>query len=164
MCQLFTLVTLWLTRSQGSHSPAPWENSVWNIASSKKEKNPKLKLGFQLWCITFTSWLSWKILSQTIMSQEPSAWYNQKLKKKYYPSIHPFIHLATLSKYGLKGWCQPLSCVQLFVMPCTLTRQASLLMGFSRQEYWSGLPFPSQGIFLTQGSNTGLLHCIFVKQ
>ena len=104
MCQLFTLVTLWLTRSQGSHSPAPWENSIWNIASSKKEKNPKLKLGFQLWCVTFTSWLSWKILSQTIMSQEPSAWYNQKLKKKqHYPSIHPFIHLSTLSKYGLKG-------------------------------------------------------------
>ena len=30
-------------------------------------------------------------------------------------------------------------------------------MRFSRQEYWSGLPFPSQGIFL--GSNPGLLHC-----
>ena len=32
-------------------------------------------------------------------------------------------------------------------------------MGFSRQEYWSGLPFPSPGIFLTQGLNLGLLHC-----
>ena len=30
-------------------------------------------------------------------------------------------------------------------------------MGFSRQEYWSGLPFLLQGIFLTQGSNPGLL-------
>ena len=29
----------------------------------------------------------------------------------------------------------------------------------SRQEYWSGLPFPSPGIFPTQGSNPGLLHC-----
>ena len=28
-------------------------------------------------------------------------------------------------------------------------------MGFSWQEYWSGLPFPSPGIFLTQGSNPG---------
>jgi len=28
-------------------------------------------------------------------------------------------------------------------------------MRFSGQEYWSGLPFPSQGIFLTQGSNPG---------
>ena len=28
-----------------------------------------------------------------------------------------------------------------------------------RQEYWSGLPFPFPGIFLTQGLNLGLLHC-----
>ena len=27
------------------------------------------------------------------------------------------------------------------------------------QEYWSGLPFPSPGIFPTQGSNPSLLHC-----
>ena len=32
-------------------------------------------------------------------------------------------------------------------------------MGFSRQEYWSGLPFPSPGVFPTQGLNPGLLHC-----
>ena len=29
-------------------------------------------------------------------------------------------------------------------------------LGFSRQEHWSGLPFPSQGIFPTQGSNPGI--------
>jgi len=37
--------------------------------------------------------------------------------------------------------------------------QAPLSMGFSRQEYWSGLPFPSPGNFPTQGSNPGLPHC-----
>ena len=37
--------------------------------------------------------------------------------------------------------------------------QAHPSMGFSRQEYWSGLPFPSPENFLTQGSNPGLLHC-----
>ena len=31
-------------------------------------------------------------------------------------------------------------------------------MEFSRQEYWSGLPFHSPGELLTQGSNLGLLH------
>ena len=31
-------------------------------------------------------------------------------------------------------------------------------MGFSRQEYWSGLSFPSPGIFPTQGSKPSLLH------
>ena len=31
------------------------------------------------------------------------------------------------------------------VTPWTVARQASLFMGFSSQEYWSGLPFPSPG-------------------
>ena len=33
--------------------------------------------------------------------------------------------------------------VRLFATPWTLAHQASPSMGFSRQEYWSGLPFPS---------------------
>ena len=38
-----------------------------------------------------------------------------------------------------------LSHVQLFVTLWTVARQASPSMGFSRQEYWSRLPFPSPG-------------------
>ena len=38
-----------------------------------------------------------------------------------------------------------LSRVQLFSTPWTVAYQASASMGFSRQEYWSGLPFPSPG-------------------
>ena len=38
-----------------------------------------------------------------------------------------------------------LSHVQLFATPWTVAYQASPSMGFSRQEYWSGLPFPSPG-------------------
>ena len=41
----------------------------------------------------------------------------------------------------------------------TLAHQAPLSVGFSRQEYWSGLSFPFPGDFLTHGSNPGLLHC-----
>ena len=47
---------------------------------------------------------------------------------------------------GLKVKVKLLSHVQLFVTPWTIAYQASPSMGFSRQEYWSGLPFPSQGI------------------
>ena len=36
-----------------------------------------------------------------------------------------------------------LSRVRLFATPWTVAHQAPLCMGFSRQEYWSGLPFPS---------------------
>ena len=38
-----------------------------------------------------------------------------------------------------------LSRVRLFATPWTVAYQAPLSMGFSRQEYWSGLPFPSPG-------------------
>ena len=38
-----------------------------------------------------------------------------------------------------------LSCVQLFATPWTVAYQDPRSMGFSRQEYWSGLPFPSPG-------------------
>ena len=38
-----------------------------------------------------------------------------------------------------------LSRVQLFVTPWTAACQASLSMEFSRQEYWSKLPFPTSG-------------------
>ena len=40
---------------------------------------------------------------------------------------------------------QSLSRVQLFATPWTVTCQTPLSMGFSRQEYWRGLPCPSPG-------------------
>ena len=45
----------------------------------------------------------------------------------------------------LLGFWQSLSRVRLFATPWTVAYQAPLSMGFSRQEYWSGLPFPSPG-------------------
>ena len=49
--------------------------------------------------------------------------------------------------WNLEKW-YVLSCfshVQLFVTLWTVARQAPLSMGFSRQEHWSGLPFPPPG-------------------
>ena len=51
------------------------------------------------------------------------------------------------------------SCVQLFATQLTVACQAPLSMGFSRQEYWSGLSFPSPGDLPYQELNPGLLHC-----
>ena len=45
----------------------------------------------------------------------------------------------------LKVKVKSLSRVQLFVTPWTVAYQAPPSMGFSRQEYWSGLPFLSPG-------------------
>ena len=40
-----------------------------------------------------------------------------------------------------------LNCIQVFVTPWTVARQAPLSIGLSRQEYWSGLPFLPLGDF-----------------
>ena len=42
-----------------------------------------------------------------------------------------------------KAKVNPLSCVQLLATPWTVAYQAPPSMGFSRQEYWSGVPLPS---------------------
>ena len=44
-------------------------------------------------------------------------------------------------------------------MDCS--HQAPLFKEFSRQEYWNGLPFPSPGDLLTQGSNPSLLRYVY---
>ena len=51
-----------------------------------------------------------------------------------------------------------LSRVRLFATLWTVANQASLPMGFPRQEYWSGLPFPSPGDLPDPGLNLHLLH------
>ena len=43
--------------------------------------------------------------------------------------------------------------------PWTVACQAPLSMGFSRQECWSGFPFPSPGDLLDPGIEPSLLHC-----
>ena len=52
-----------------------------------------------------------------------------------------------------------LSRVRLFVTPWTVAYQVPPSMGFSRQEYWSGLPFPSPGDLPDPEIEPGLLHC-----
>ena len=49
---------------------------------------------------------------------------------------------------GVKVKVKLLSRVQLFATPWTVAHQAPPSMGFSWQEYWSGLPFPSPGNLL----------------
>ena len=50
---------------------------------------------------------------------------------------------------------KPLSCVPLFATPRAVAYQAPPSMGFSRQEYWSGLPFPSPGNLPNSGIEPG---------
>ena len=62
------------------------------------------------------------------------------------------VHGVTKSWIRLSDFSvQLLSCVRLFATPWTVAYQAPPSMGFSRQEYWSGLPFPSPGDFPDPG-------------
>ena len=80
----------------------------------------------------------------------------EKLPSQCRVPIHPhprfllvLIHSENEVAQSCPTLCDPMNC----------NPPASLSMGFSRQESWSGLPFPFQGIFPTQESNPGLLHC-----
>ena len=76
-----------------------------------------------------------------------SSWWDYKWGSRFWD-------LQTLASLGLVAK----SCPTL-VMPWTIAHQAPLSMVFPRQEYWSGLPFPSPEDLPTQGPNSGLLHC-----
>ena len=76
------------------------------------------------------------------------------------------IVLITIKVLVVEEEVLSLSCVQLFVTPWTAACQAPLSMGFSRQEYWSGWPFPSPGDLPDPGMEPrspalqGILYCL----
>ena len=69
-----------------------------------------------------------EILCLTLVRSSPS--------HKRSESLRSSVHACVLSCF---------SCVWLFVTPWAVTRRVPLSMGFSRQEYWSGLPCPPPG-------------------
>ena len=64
---------------------------------------------------------------------------------------------VSMGVFSLCMWS--LSVVSNSLWPHEGAHHAPPSMGFSRQEFWSGLPSPSPGDLLTQGLNPGLLHC-----
>ena len=72
------------------------------------------------------------------------------------------INAPELLQYTCCAMLSRFSCVWLFVALSTIAGQASLSMGFSKQEYWNGLPWLTQGILLTKESKLHLLHCRWI--
>ena len=97
------------------------------------------------WTVAHQTPLSMEFSRQEYWSGEPSL----SPGDLPYPVIKP--GCPTLQENslpsGLPNMCLWLSCVWLFATPWTVTRQAPLSLGFSRQKFWSGLPFPSPGDF-----------------
>ena len=75
-----------------------------------------------------------------------------KLWNQYFCDVHIG---GTNSILYMKVKVKSLSHVRLFATSRTVAYQAPLSMGFSRQEYWSGLPLPSPGDLLNQGIEPG---------
>ena len=63
-------------------------------------------------------------------------------------NLPPDYHVSDPLKFKMHACV--VSRVWLFSSPWTVVHQAPLSMGFSKQEYWSGLPFLSPGIFPTR--------------
>ena len=70
-----------------------------------------------------------------------SSWRTKLQQKKGFLIIKYTRFTLFVSKYKVKSLIR----IRLFATRWTVAYQASLSMGFSRQEYWSGLPFPSPG-------------------
>ena len=85
-----------------------------------------------------------------------------KLLFPFFPSVFyvsEFSHmcdLCCLLILKVRSRCtKSLSRLRLFATPWTAAYQAPLSMGFSRQEYWNGLPFPSPGDLPDPGIEPG---------
>ena len=87
------------------------------------------------------TWLKWLSSSSVYTYYNIYIWHNVCIYILY--SISYILYI--ISTLCIKKWSEvkSLSRVWLFATPWTVAYQASLSMGFSRQEYWSGLPFPS---------------------
>ena len=68
---------------------------------------------------------------------------------------HFIIHRNQTVAFNLYSEVKSLSHVWLFATQCTVAYQASQSIGFSRQGYWSGLPFPSPGDLTDPGIEPG---------
>ena len=72
----------------------------------------------------------------------PSLGFSRQEHWSGLPSPSPESNITHVS-YEEKWKCESLTRVRLFVTPWTVAHQAPLSTGFSRWEYWNGLPFPS---------------------
>ena len=98
------------------------------------------------------AYILWTIFSSGYMPSEPN--------------LHQYLYCVSYSTwyssmYNRNVWSEvkSFSRVRLFATPWTVAHQAPPSLGFSRQEYWSGLPFPSPGDLPNPGIDPNLLYC-----
>ena len=129
MILYFSFPSLWIVfgDTYRCSSLCPFSNNYYLKSFWKVKMNAKWKF-----FISFTFW--------TTIQHNSSCICRNSCK---WSTPNPLSNLVTFCR-NVKNVKLP-SCVRLFATPLTVACQAPLSMGFSRQEYWSGLPFPSPG-------------------
>ena len=128
------------------------------------EKSPEELLSFHLRLFSGTETLCGNKNKQALSLRNPrgkgSVWFREfmhyKIQIQNKPQGLQWNRKCSLLRGG--GCSATKSCPTLATL-WTVARQAPLPVGVSRQEYRSGLPVPSAGIFPTQGSKPGILPC-----
>ena len=128
--------------------PICWIQINWKLC--------KIRLWFYI--LIFKPRVKWQN-TQCILGYDISPWVQDISQRNPYSPLSRILSSSRTKIMKVK--VKLLSCVRFFVIPWTVACPAPLSMGFCRPEYWSGLPFPSPGIFPTHRSNQiqTLLHC-----
>ena len=126
-------------------------NTIWfrKMAGCLVEKETLLKTIIGLFCSLLYP-IAQSSLQYVVIKSLLNEWMHQWMHSWRQEQSRPFLK----SKWEIEGSknflnyrkkVKSLSCVWLFATPWTVDHQGPLFVGFSRQEYWSGLPFPSPG-------------------
>ena len=136
--KLNTLATWW---EELTHWKRPW---CWERLGAGGEGDDR---GWDGWMASLTQWTwvwvnsrSWwwtgrPGVLQSMGSQRVR--HDRVTKQNWYVILCPYSYMCPYTKSLSRVW--------LFETPRTVAYHAPLSVGFSRQEYWSGLPFPSPG-------------------
>ena len=108
-------------------------------------KNPRVSRRKEI--LKIRSEINAKETKETIAKiNKAKSWFFEKINKLDKPLarlIKKEREKNQINKIRNENEKKSLSCVRLFASPWTVAYQVPPSMGFSRQEYWRGLPFPS---------------------
>ena len=95
------------------------------------------------------------VLIEVVPGDEERRSLLKEIMLEKFPNLEREMDTHHQSQRPLSEWVKSLSHVWLFVTLWAVAYKASPSMGFSRQEYWSGLPFPSPGDLPNPGIEPG---------